>query len=237
MRLHRLLLAWLFVASLLVPDKCLAQGSVSVTGEGHSSNRVALGATLSTAGPGLNLSLEASRSLVVRLGFEQLAFSLPFSFEENEIDYSADLDYKAGSLSLMADWHYYRSLFVTLGAGYNLFHPVVDGVAGSDWQYGDITIPASEIGEFQFDVQPSIRISPYAGLGIGRKISKNRRVAFSAEAGVFYQGPPRIGIKASGLLAPTADESHGQRAYLENQLSQWRYYPVLKFALSYMIFK
>ena len=224
------------MAALLVTRPGLAQSTGSDIGDGHPSNRVALGATLSTAGPGLNLSLEASRSLVVRLGFEQLAFSLPFSFEENEIDYSADLDHKAGSLSLMADWHYYRSLFVTLGAGYNLFHPVVDGVAGSDWQYGDITIPASEIGGFQFDIQPSMRISPYVGLGVGRKFSKKGRVAFSMDAGVFYQGPPRLGIKASGLLAPTADESHGQGAYLENQLSGWRYYPVVRLALSYTMF-
>ena len=133
MQIQRSLFAWVFPAVLLVAHPGFSQNTVSDKGEIHSSSRVALGATLSTAGPGLNLSLEASRSLVLRLGFEQLAFSIPFSFEENEIDYNADLDYKAGSLSLMADWHYYRSLFVTLGAGYNLFHPVVDGIAGSDW--------------------------------------------------------------------------------------------------------
>lgn len=237
MRTGQSICTWLFFAALLVSHTGNAQGFVSDKGEGGHSTRLALGATLSTAGPGLNLSLEAGRSVVVRIGFEQVAFNIPFSFEENEIDYSADLDYKAGSLSLMADWHYYRSLFVTLGAGYNLFHPVVNGVAGSDWQYGDITIPASEMGNFQFEVQPSLRLSPYAGLGIGRKFSKNGRVAFSMDAGVFYQGPPRIGIKATGLLAPTADESHGQRAYLENQLSGWRYYPIVRFALSYVIFK
>lgn len=208
---------------------------VGLTENGNS--KVALGASIATTGPGLNLVLGVSRPLSVRLGFEQMAFNVPFSFEENNIDYDADLNFRAGSISLIADYHYFRSLFVSFGAGYNLFRPEIAGVAASDWKYGDIYIPAEDVGKFHFQVEPSHRISPYLGAGIGRKIGIKRRAAFSMEAGVFYQGPPKIAIEATGLLSPTADEAHNHSRMLENQFSAWRFYPVAKMGLSILLTK
>jgi hypothetical protein len=203
----------------------------------NSNSKVALGASIATTGAGLNLVLGVTKPLAVRLGFEQMAFNFPFSFEENDIDYDADLNFRAGSISIIADYHYFRSLFVSLGAGYNLFRPQIAGVAASDWKYGDIYIPAADVGKFHFEVEPSHRLSPYLGAGIGRKIGLNRRAAFSMEAGIFYQGPPKIAIEASGLLAPTADEAHNHARMLENQFSAWRFYPVTKMGLSILLTK
>ena len=217
--------------------------SVAITQETHAgltendNSKVALGASIATSGPGLNLVLGVTKPLSVRLGFEQMAFNVPFSFEENNIDYDADLNFRAGSISLIADYHYFRSLFVSLGAGYNLFSPDIAGVAASDWKYGDIYIPAKDVGEFHFQVEPSHRISPYLGAGIGRKIGLKKRVAFSMEAGIFYQGPPKIAIEATGLLSPTADEAHTHSRMLENQFSAWRFYPVAKMGLSFLLTK
>ncbi len=201
------------------------------------NSKVALGASLSTAGPGLNLVFGVTKPLSVRIGFEQMVIGVPFSFEENNIDYDADLDFRAGSISLLADFHFFRSLFVSAGAGYNLFKPSINGVAASDWKYGDIYIPAEDIGEFFFEIEPTHRISPYLGLGIGHKLSRKGRVALSMEAGAFYQGPPKIGIKATGLLAPTAEDAHQHGRLLENQLDSWRIYPVLKIGLSFLLTK
>lgn len=203
----------------------------------NDNSKVAIGASIATTGPGLNLVLGVTTPLSVRLGFEQMAFNIPFSFEENNIDYDADLNFRAGSISIIADYHYWRSLFVSFGAGYNLFRPEIAGVAASDWQYGDIFIPAEDVGKFHFEVEPSHRMSPYLGAGIGRKIGIKRRAAFSMEAGIFYQGPPKIAIEATGLLSPTADEAHNHSRMLENQFSAWRFYPVAKMGLSILLTK
>jgi len=210
------------------------QPTEPITHESGNS-KVAFGASLSTAGPGLNLVMGVSKPLSVRVGFEQMAFNVPFSFEENNIDYDADLDFRSGSIFLLADFYFFRSLFITGGAGYNLFKPSISGVAASDWKYGDIYIPAKDVGEFFFEVSPTHRISPYLGLGIGHKLSRKGRVSFSMEAGAFYQGPPKISIDATGLLAPTADEAHQHGRMLENQFDSWRIYPVVKMGLSFLI--
>lgn len=227
---------FLTILLLLSISVAIAQQVAPVVSE-NGNSKVALGASIATTGPGLNLVLGVSKPLAVRLGFEQMAFNFPFSFEENNIDYDADLNFRAGSISIIADYHYFRSLFLSFGAGYNLFRPEITGVAASDWKYGDIYIPAEDVGNFHFTVEPSHRISPYLGAGIGRKIGIKRRAAFSMEAGIFYQGPPKISIDATGLLAPTADEAHNHARMLENQFSAWRFYPVAKMGLSFLLTK
>jgi hypothetical protein len=199
------------------------------------SSKMSVGASLSTAGPGINLALGITKPLLIRIGVEHLSCNVPFSFDENGIDYDANLDYRAGSFSLIADYNFTRILFVSAGAGFNLFKPAIEGYASRDWKYGDISIPAQDVGEFGFTMQPSYRLSPYLGGGIGRKIARSGRLAFSMEAGVFYQGPPKISIEATGLLSPTADEAHGHKEHLENQFSSWRVYPVVKAGLSFLI--
>jgi len=222
----------------------LSLSSVIVNGKNgesrFSDNRhtgAALGASLSTAGPGLNFILAFGQPLLFRVGFEYLAFSYPFSFEENDIGYDAGLNYRGGNISLLADYYVYRALFVSGGAGFNLFKPRINGTAAEDWKYGDIFIPAKDIGDFVFEVNPSWRLSPYLGLGIGRKISRKGRLAFSLEAGAFYMGPPKLSIEATGLLAPTASDEHRQKEMLESHFSSWRFYPVVKTGLSFLLTK
>jgi hypothetical protein len=49
-------------------------------------------------------------------------------------------------------------------------------------------------------------------------------------------GAPQIDIAATGLIAPTADPAHGQEEKLENQISQYKFYPVFKLNLSVQLF-
>lgn len=224
-----MLLGWFIGTSTLVS---YARGDSN-----NRSSAVALGVSMSTNGPGALLSLAAGNSLFVNIGYEQMSLNYPFSFEENDINYDASLDYKSGSLSIIADFHYYKALYIAFGGGYNLFKPVLDGYAAEDWKYGDIYIPAEKVGEFQFEISPSMKLSPYLAFGVGNKISQSGRLSFSFEAGTFYQGPPKISIESTGLLSPTSDEAHHQKEYLEEQFSTWRFYPMLKFSLLYALTK
>lgn len=199
--------------------------------------KMSLGASISSAGPGVSFTVSLNNSLLIKLGAEYLAFQYPFTFEENDINYAADLSFRTGNVSLTGDYYYYRALFISAGAGFNFFQPDVAGAAAADWKYGDIFIPAADIGEFNFNIQPTWRVSPYLGAGIGRKFSRKGRVSFSAEAGAFYMGPPKVEIEASGLLAPTASEEHKHKERLEAQFSAWRLYPVIRMGLSFLLTK
>lgn len=193
--------------------------------------------SVSTMGAGATLSLAVNKSLVLKGGFEYIAFTVPVTFDENNIDYTADLDYNTGNLSLLLDWYVTRTLYLTGGCGYNLFKPHFAGKASDDWKYGDIYIPKEEIGDFRFTVTPSVKISPYFGAGIGRFAGTRKNVTFSLEAGAYYQGEPDISIISSGLLSPTSDRSHQHKELLERQFSIYNFYPVIKMGLSFVLFK
>lgn len=198
--------------------------------------KLAIGGIASTNGLGANIIYSITNRIDVRGGFEQLSFNRDFNFREDNIKYDATVDYRAGSFSILGDYHFFKHFYMALGAGFNRFKPVVEGHAISDLEYGDISIPAEEIGTFALSFEPGLKISPYAGLGFGRNIGLQKNVAFNFEIGSYYMGPPEVTIQADGLLAPTADPAHGQKELYEQQLESFRFYPVVKLGLSVRIF-
>ncbi len=195
-----------------------------------------IGGQASTNGLGFNLRYVFGKRLTLKSGVESLNLNYSFQFDEQDISYKADFNYKTGGIFLMADYFYTNSLYVTGGAIFNDFQPKLEGVANSDMQYGDITIPASKVGGFNMQIEPDLKISPYAGIGFRKFMGKKKMVTYNFETGLYYIGPPHINIDATGLLAPTANPAHGKKQYLENQFSVYKYYPVVKFAIAIRLF-
>jgi hypothetical protein len=195
-----------------------------------------IGGQATTNGLGFNLRYIFGKRLTLKSGVESLNLNYSFQFDENDISYDADFNYKTGGIFLLADFFYTTSLYLTGGAIFNDFQPKLEGVANSDMQYGDITIPASKVGGFNMQFEPDFKISPYAGIGFRKFIGKKKLVTYNLETGLYYIGPPQINIDATGLLAPTADPAHGKKQYLENQFSAYKYYPVVKFAIAMRLF-
>ncbi|MCA1758668.1 MAG: hypothetical protein LC658_02770, partial [Bacteroidales bacterium] len=157
-------------------------------------------------------------------------------YSQDDIDFETSFDYKTGSIFVLGDFYYTRNLYLSGGVMFNSFSPEITGYATSDLQYGDITIPASMVGDFTFTVTPELKISPYASLGVRSFIGKKKRVLWTTEVGCFYMGAPQVEIEASGLAAPTADPAHGQKENLESQIEQYKFYPVLKMGLAIKLF-
>ena len=195
-----------------------------------------IGAQGSTNGWGFDARYIFNKTITVKLGFERLYFSTGLDFSEGDIEYDASLDYKTGGISLLVDFNYTKSLYISIGGALNSLNPEIKGVAVSEMQYGDITIPASMVGDFTFTLTPSMDISPYLGVGFRHFFGEKERVTFSFETGIYYLGAPNVEIEATGLLAPTADPAHGQEELLERQLSQYKFYPVIKINLAVKLF-
>ena len=200
--------------------------------------------------PGLGIALKASLNgfggdivyglnerLGFRLGAETFSYDRDISFSENDVDYDAVLDARVGSISLLCDLSLSNWFFVTGGAGYSLFKGTFDGEAAGPMPFGDITIPVEMIGDFHFDVVPDWKITPYLGIGFGRPVSAAKTVSFAFELGGFYQGPPDISIQSTGLLSPTSNPDHRHEARLEKQISQYWFFPVMRFNLSFKLVK
>jgi hypothetical protein len=189
----------------------------------------------STNGLGADAIFNFHPKMGVRLGFERLSLKTDFIFQEDAVDYATNLKFKTGSVSLLFDYYLTEKIFVSAGAGYNLFNVQLDGEAADVLQFGDIQIPKEKIGTFDIAVNPSLKISPYGGIGFGRTLGLKKKVGFAFEMGGFFQGSPDVTINSSGLLSPTSNPDQQQDVKLEKQVSQYKIYPVMKLSVSYRI--
>lgn len=195
-----------------------------------------LGAHASTNGWGVNARYAFSNKFSVRTGYENLEFGYDFDFSENDIQYDASFDFKTGGILLLADYTYTKNLYISAGVIFNSFNPEISGAAVSDLEYGDIVIPAEDIGTFRFEAESKLKVSPYGGIGFQGFMGKRDGLVFRFETGLYYMGPPDLKITADGLLSPTADPAFGHDEYLEYQFDAYKIYPVVKLGLAIKLF-
>jgi len=224
------------VLLLVVTSNTYAQENESFKMSNMQYKGLYLGAQASTNGWGFDARYIFNKTITVKMGFEKLNYFTSIDFNEGDIDYNASLDYKTGGISLLVDFNYTKNLYISVGGALNSLNPKIKGAAASEMQYGDITIPASKVGDFVFSLAPSMDISPYLGVGVRSFIGAKKRFIFSFETGFYYLGAPNVEIEATGLLAPTADPAHGQKELLERQLSQYKLYPVIKINFAVKLF-
>lgn len=229
-------LLFMFLLLLTIAKTAVAQKGKAPTHESEDYKGLYLGITGSTNGWGGEVKYLFNKQFTVKSGYETLKLKYDFSFEENDVDYDAAMDYKTGGFYLLGDFNYTRNLYISAGALFNQFKPQISGYAVSGIQYGDITIPAEKVGEFTFTIKPGLTVSPYASLGARSFFGKQKRVMLNTEIGFYYMGPPEIEIEATGLIAPTADPAHGQKERLEKQIEQYKFYPVFKLTLAVKLF-
>jgi opacity protein-like surface antigen len=214
-----------------------AIGTGTIPAQDEQNKGFGLAVKASTNGLGGDAVLQVTKKLTIRLGYEQLGITREVPFTEENIDYIANVDFRTGSASLLLDFYLAKYVFLTAGLGWNRFHADINGHASNPLQFGDIQIPAEKIGIFRFMVDPSLPISPYAGIGFGRTLGSEKRLGFAFELGGFYQGTPDITVFADGMLSPTSNPDHGHEARLEKQINQYMVYPVLRLNLSYKLIR
>lgn len=228
--------AGLFILLLFLLRISMVASAQNSTALNHSNKGFYVGGEVSTNGWGGNIRYIFNKTITLKAGLERLNLSKGLNFNESEIDFEADLLYRTGGIFLMADFNYTKNLYISVGAAMNSLNPEIKGYAVSDLQYGEISIPASEVGEFIFTLTPSMNVSPYAAVGFRSFMGVKERVSFNFETGLYYMGAPNVEIKATGILAPTADPAHGQKELIESQLSQYKFYPVIKLNLAIKLF-
>jgi opacity protein-like surface antigen len=194
--------------SLMISTSSLAQVNVG------------LALKASTLGLGGDAVVRFHPKMDVRVGFETMGFGRDFEFKEGDINYDATANLKTGTISAMFDYYVGKSFFLAAGVGYNLFNVNIAGQAASDMPYGDISIPKDDIGNFDVDVDPGSKLSPYIGLGFGKALGRTKNLAMAFELGALYQGGPDLTLNSTGR-----SEEHTSDLY-----------PVLKLSISYKIF-
>lgn len=113
-------------------------------------------------------------------------------------------------------------------------------LSGKNW-------PSVEIGDQSIDIKDGNvtghfrignTIKPYFGIGVGRAIAKNKRVAFKFELGLLYQDS-LYEIKMNGKnidLANATDEDLREIHEKFTEQQYFKFWPQINFQLSYRIF-
>jgi len=207
------------LALLLFPTTLLA-GPTSVT------------AKLGTLGAGLEVTHYFTPVLSGRLGLNK--FSYDFSQADDGIDYDYELD--LSTVSALLDWHPAEGSFYLSAGIFNNANELssVAKPAGS-YTIGNTTYPAATVGKLRGQVDFD-NPAGYLGIGWGNAYDHTAGLGWAFDLGVLFQGSPEVQLTADSPLAGDpafqADLAREEKE-LEDELSNYEYYPVVSFGISY----
>lgn len=194
-----------------------------------------IGAKVGLNGVGLELVKAFTNRLNVRLGYSGLTF--PFLTSQDMDGYKLQVDVKVilRNANLLVDYYPVRSIFhLTGGTIINNTRITFNVKSLSNLPYGDIIIPAEDMGTISGQISPGNALSPYLAIGVGNILSRKHRLSFNFELGILYQGSPRIELSGKGLIGPIASEDN--EIVINHAIARYSWFPMLNFQLNYRIF-
>ena len=186
---------------------------------------ITAGPSLSTLGIGADVGVSFNDFVGLRIGGNYLSFNV----DVNTTDINYDADFKFASIGGTIDvYPFTRVLRLSAGFRYNGNSVDFSATPNGAVTLGGTTFPAGSAGQINGDLDFN-KFAPYVGIGLEGRFFADRFI-LGAEAGVLFQGRPKIDLQSSGPLAgnPTFEASLRQEeANLEDDLSVFRYYPVV----------
>lgn len=195
-----------------------------------SAGGIGLTLKVGTLGGGLEATVGASDYLGFRFGINKM--SVGPSIERDEGTINTDLDWL--SYGALADWHMFGGGFRLTGGGlinknkFKLTADLTESVEldGQEYRLSDLQ------GEVTFAT-----LAPYVGIGYGNAVGADGRWHFSCDFGVMFQGEPKISASATASdpgLQPAVDAALDREvADIQNEASDYKYYPVIALGISY----
>lgn len=205
-----------------------------LSGPAHA--QVGLTASIGTTGPGLHLELPMTEHLGARFGINGLNYS--DDVRTTNVEYDAKL--KLRTLEALLDYYPMAGNFrFTGGVVYNDSRITGTGTprSGGTYTFNGTTYSAATAGDLVARVDFR-RFAPYLGIGFG-KTPRERGWSFSADLGVLFQGSPDTTLRSRGCTAPAplctqlAADLEAERREFEDDVEDYKAYPVLRVGVSY----
>lgn len=209
-----------------------------LAGSAHAQSGLAVTASLGTTGAGLHLVVPMESDVNGRFGANFLRHG--FDKRSGDIDYDADATLR--SVDVLFDWYVVPGspFRLTGGIMYNGNEVTGHARAGGDGYYhlGGRRYSAATVGSLdaQVDFQ---KAAPYIGIGWGNALAAERGWGVQADLGTFYQGNAHVKLGNTGCRAERvtcivfASDIAAEEARLKEELSEHKFYPVLRASLSY----
>ncbi|MBK9291586.1 MAG: hypothetical protein IPM52_08165 [Bacteroidetes bacterium] len=192
---------------------------------------LSFGAKAGTTGFGGELGFAVTPSVHLRLGGSYFRYDIELEAFQSEVEGSSFV--KVGAISLLANLHPARYFYVSAGVLYNLFEAGIYGIPANPITIGNIQATPDEVGYLEANFKPGMTINPYAGIGFGRAVSKNRRLSFNIDLGAAFMDSPKADLISTGMLTPTSSEE--QKRQLNENIAWLQFYPILNFQLNFRI--
>lgn len=193
-----------------------------------------VGVKATTDGLGIEVVKGFGARLNVRLGYSWLQVPFTIPIEQQGIAVTADVKMKFGGANLFLDFYPVKNaIHLTAGVMQNGMRHSLMVIPLFDYAYGDIMVPASELGSLEAIVTPKLKFSPYVGLGFGNTLSREHRVSINFELGALYHGAPQLDLVGTNMLSPMASENNKQ--VIMDAIAQYQWYPMMSFQLTFRI--
>jgi hypothetical protein len=215
-------------------NKLIVVAALTLGPLGVQAGDFALGTGLGTPGANLNLTYGLSETLNLR-GVVNF-YSTDFDETTDGIDYDLDLDLQ--SAGALLDWHPGGGAFRVTGglfANGNDVSGVGRGASGTFVEYGDLVVPADELGTVNAELDLD-GVAPYLGIGFGNAV-REAGFSFSLDVGVYFQGEPDVTLTTPDVDPAFAAIVEAERAQaeadLEDELDILELYPYVSIGLAY----
>jgi hypothetical protein len=192
----------------------------------------AVGARVSTLGPGLEVTASLSPKLNARVGFNYFTYARQDEIDDFEIRVQADSDIKFNSFTAFVDYlPFGRGLRLTGGVVFNQNEANVLITPLESYRLNEKEFSPEKIGSMTAILGHKSSVNPYVGIGSGNAVFIGKKLGFSFDLGVLYTNSPRLEMEGVGMIAPTAT----QAPEIEEKLDGIKLYPLLSLGFSYKI--
>ena len=204
-----------------------------------------------TLGAGLELDYAFNANWNIRL--QAHAFNYDDDFDEDGIEYSGEID--LSSYGVVVDWRPFSGVFKLSGgffANSNAVTAKATSGQNSVFDIGDEAYGASGSNPLTLDANIDLGNSSAGYLGLGWGNSYSSGFSFSLDVGVLFSGAPKVSLAANGTAYLVSDPSttfdvngnseqavelrqqlETERKNLEDDLTDFEYYPVIMLGLGY----
>ncbi len=196
-----------------------------------SATPVGLSLGVGTLGPGVSLSYDVNEKFNGRLGINK--YNYEFGVVVNDVNYENEFD--LNTMSALIDWHPWSGGFRLSGGLVSNSNHITSTASKSNTtiEFNEVTFNLEDAGNVNADVQfdPTVL---YLGMGWGNA-AKGGGLSFFSDLGIILQGEPKVDItveKAESVGLTQEDIDVATKDYIDD-ISQYKYYPVLTFGFAY----
>lgn len=187
---------------------------------------------VSTLGYGADLAFQVTDTVVARVGLNK--FKKNFNTTSSGLDYSGDL--KLSSFGLLADWHLFDGvthLTAGLMGNNNKFSMTATAASNTNYTINGATYNSGPTGGTLTTAVDFNKTAPYLGFGWSGQ-AKNSGFSFNSDFGIMFQGSPKAAVTTTGWSgADTSALTTDAQAQLNEDLKNYKYYPVISIGIGY----